>query len=592
MKIVNTTFLFLFIFCASFGQSIQSRKWDKLAGPYGGRISDIDYHASTGKFFAIGGQTLTPYVSTTGLSWTKLDMTGLPTNDRPYEFFIDNTDIYLIFYDGYLAKSTDGGNSFTVLNSSSKFISGHKMAKSADGLFILGSNNSGTSALWRSQDNGVSWSITNTASTGEKFDDILVNDANQIFISTAPGDASIYRSDNGGVSFTKKMTGITVGDQINSFVKSPNGASLFTLTQNKIYQTVNDGDTWTAVTTTNLASPGSNYGLLFCPTNTLLYFINNNNNDIHSIALTGTSPVTTGSWSIAPASFATDVTCVAAVSSTSFYMGQSYNGISRTTSCCGSFAEVSTGIEELRMSDVQIASNGNILVASEAGLHLSVDGSSWSKPNIGTTSLYNGRILHNRSNGELYLYGTGNGFAMKSTTDGASWVAHTAPPDNGIYYYETINGDKLFGISQGKIHYSSNSGAAWQTGAGLTITGAVPASYNIDDFDMDASLNLYAKIYNITNNRTEILKITLSPNPTSGTPITAVASRIDNTSGFSITQLENKSFEGNGSSIFALGRNAANKYVVNFSSNSGTSWSSIDATGGFYMFVGGVGNIL
>jgi len=171
------------------------------------------------------------------------------------ECIIDYTDANIMYgsvYYGDISKSTNGGNSFS------------SIAPASNGAwvtpYILDRNNPqiiyiGYKELYKSDDGGNSWSIiTNNETNGGKIDQLVVSKSNPDLIYFSD-NANIFKTIDGGLSWSN-VTGILPNKTITSIAINPTNEDRVWLTfsgytnNEKVYFSDNGGNTWSNISGT------------------------------------------------------------------------------------------------------------------------------------------------------------------------------------------------------------------------------------------------------------------------------------------------------------------------------------------------------
>jgi len=145
--------------------------------------------------------------------------------------------------DNQLFTSTDGGESWRGYIATVSYNALQAHPAQPNTLFARSSNGY-RGNLWRSQDGGQTWQISNkgleeVAITTLAFD---LTGTNMIYAGT---DAGLYRSRDGGIVW--EMTGLPNNVHVLSVVVDPlNSANLFVGGSNDLLRSTNSGESWTA----------------------------------------------------------------------------------------------------------------------------------------------------------------------------------------------------------------------------------------------------------------------------------------------------------------------------------------------------------
>ena len=576
------SFLVFFGMTSAYGQIA----WQKQSGPYGGSVTDMAYHSS-GKIYAIVSYSL--FVSTdNAATWTVKDVGQ--NGSQLMDVEIDGSGNIYVITSSNLFVSTDGGTIFPKKNPSTSTI------------YVLGTNSSNFKGqIYKSTDGGVNWNQGYNF-TSFNVTDIAVSVNGYVF--SAEGSSSttfVERSSDDGVTFSPFITGI-VETSCASLSVNPAGTKVYCTTNTAIYESADNPQGWSnitgAITGTISGSLGPSY-LAFTPDGSKRFFIDNNNHKFYTQVVTpslGAWTATVSSNFIANSGVnSNQVPATAVKDANNIFFGTDGMGVIKTVNGGGVISEANIGMEGYGYSDFVIASNGNVIVATNnnngwSNIFTSVDGGqTFQRKTLfsGTFTIYN---LFKASGSTIIAFGNqafGNNIAYISTDNGVTWATTgiTIPPAN-CYKYASPNGAKIIGLSGSSFYFSANSGAAWNASA-IAVSG-IPVNYNIYGFTVDASLRLVTYGYNSTSFAYESYRILFnsSTNPTTGTAtkITTMTN-IDNISNDPV-------FYGN--SIYMFGYSTVtNKYYLDATTDGGVTWSSTQITnGGYQAFVDDVNGYL
>ena len=151
---------------------------------------------------------------------------------RVYSFAVMDTNMFAA-EDGGILRSTDGGASWKMLNSSSYF---DALAVKDTNLFV-----GSYSGVYLSTDNGTSWNPVNNG----LLNNIILSLAflgKDLFAGT--GGSGVFLSTNNGTSWTSVSSGLT---NFTIWALYVSGSNLFAGTQNGMFLTTDNGSSWTPV---------------------------------------------------------------------------------------------------------------------------------------------------------------------------------------------------------------------------------------------------------------------------------------------------------------------------------------------------------
>ncbi|MFN3695294.1 MAG: WD40/YVTN/BNR-like repeat-containing protein, partial [Ignavibacterium sp.] len=268
MKINYISFLLLFILYGGFYQINSQNFWQGVLGPEG----SVQHCAinSNGDIFICGGCGLLKstddgeswigaqpgnysetaitinsfdhiFVGTpgdgifrsedNGQTWTQIN-NGL-SNFYVYSLAVhQNGDIYagLVLY---LNKSTNNGNSWSLTNlAASNIIT---LAIDSGGIIFAGAS---TLGVYKSIDNGATWSICNNGLTTAVFFKLGISPSNDIYLGTVYNGA--FRSTDEGNSWVQ--IGLS-NYQVQCFAFSP-GGEIFVGTNDGVFKSTDNGENW------------------------------------------------------------------------------------------------------------------------------------------------------------------------------------------------------------------------------------------------------------------------------------------------------------------------------------------------------------
>jgi hypothetical protein len=408
------------------------------------------------------------------------------------------------------------------------------------------------SGVFRSTDNGTSWTAVNTGLTNLQIQSLAVSGTN-LFAGTFGG--GVFRSTNNGTTWNAINTGLT-NQQVQSLVV--NGTNLFAGTSGGVFFSANNGASWTDVNAglTNLqieslAISGTN---LFAGTYSDGLFLSTDNGTSWTAVNTGLTDLQIQSL---------------AVSGTNLFAG-TLGGLFLSANNGTSWTAVNTGLTNLNIVSL-VVSGTNLFAGTGGGVFLSSNnGTSWTAVNIGLTNLNIGSLVVSGTN--LFAGTYGNGVFL-STNSGASWTAVNTGITNLNILSLVVSGINLFaGTAGGGVFLSTDNGISW-TAVNTGLTDLQIQSLAV------SGTNLFAGTYGNG--------VFLSAN--NGTSWTAV-----NTG---LTNLQIQSLAVSGTNLFAL--TFANGVFL--STNNGTSWTAVNtgltnfnisslAVSGTNLFAGTYGN--
>jgi len=310
-----------------------------------------------------------------------------------------NSAGYLFLSQDQTYRSSDNGNSWKALPVSYPNVT--QFTESPTGELFVAAGGSAYQNLYRSQNNGATWTHVNCGVNGIPS---IAFHADTMIVADNFYPAKLFRSTDNGVTF-KNITGISVlSGYVNAILSTPQHA-LLAATSTGIFRSVNHGKAWTNVSTT----PASTIRQL--PNGTLYA-----------------------------------------------YRSFSASGIFRSTDDGLTWVEQKTGMGNTIVHSLAAAPNGNLFSGSDAGLFRSTDaGSNWVRIDTQQMKPYGIYVTVNKE-GTLFFGGAKNGtnsVVNRSTNSGASWTQIT-PEISAIDNQATIR--SLFASSSGYLFAGTSIG--------------------------------------------------------------------------------------------------------------------------------------
>jgi photosystem II stability/assembly factor-like uncharacterized protein len=466
--------------------------------------------------------------------------------------------------------STDDGINWTARNSGIETIEVRSIL-SSQGYLFAGTFGGG---VYHSSDEGQTWIAPSNGAT-LAVESMVIDDS---FIFAGTVSDGVYRSSDNGVTWEQKIS-VFLG--YRAMCKS--GNKVIASSSNYTLFTTDHGETWDYITQLD----GAEIFSFYCDGNTIfaggrnkIYRSIDNGNTFTTINLNFTFGIV-------------NIYSITAVGSTLF-MATSYDGVYKSTDNGSTWSSANTGMGPKDVRAI-IASNSSTLIAGTeyVGMYRSIDlGLSWNKSNSGfpagmsilsllvsEPSVYAGTrdgIYRTDNNGDSWMKMTGtndtinystvwgmcekdgdlfagiffqfNSTVYKSTDKGTTWIRSGAglPSDLSFIFSMATSGNNLIAATDEGIYYSSDGGAGWhQTNSPNLYTPGLAAS---GDF-VYAAVPSGAGVYRSVDNGV--------------TWTVALQSTVDYVE---VAAIDNNAFAG---SFFGGAR---------YSSNNGSSWF---ASGGF-----------
>ena len=389
--------------------------------------------------------------------------TNGPNGGSVQAFAINSSgDIFAGTFGGGVFRSADNGATWTATNSglTDPFILA--LAINQNGNIFAGTDGGG---ILRSVDNGSTWSQASTGLANLVVQAFAINASGHLFAGTAGG---AFRSTNNGGSWTEINNGLA-NKNVRALVINSSG-HIFAGTVGGVFRSTNNGDNWTQVNnglsnTDAYALAINASGQIFAGTNGGVFRSPNNgdnwtpknigltNNNIRSIAINASGHI---------------------------FVGTEGGGIFRSLDNGENWASVNAGLTNKDVRALAINSNGHIFAGTfNGGSFRSLDnGANWSNVNTGLGST---RVLSFaiNSNGHIFA-GTFSGI-FRSTDNGSNWTPMNAGLTNSEVRALAINstGQIFAGTNGGGVFRSPDNGANWTAAnSGLTNRGVLAFAIN------------------------------------------------------------------------------------------------------------------
>lgn len=427
----------------------------------------IDASPTSSNEIIVGG--VNTWKSTNGGSTWTLNSHWYGGGGKPYV----HADLHCVKYlngnicylgtDGGIARTTNGGTSWTTINGNMNIAQIYEIGLSAltANRLVTGHQDNGTNLL-----NGSSWNEIYGGDGCACFIDWSNN--NTIVASYVYGD--FQRSTNGGSSWTNIVTGLPAQTSANSpwvapIVQHPTQANTYYCGYKQVYKSTNQGSSWTQI-----GSIGTNLDRIkIAPSNTNVIYVTASGAIYKTLNDGGSWSNVTGSIPVGLASI-TDVTVdnlnenIVYVSLSGYSAG---NKVYQSTDGGATWSNYSTGIPNLPTQSIVYKNNSNnaIYLGTDNGVFYR-DGSmsSWIPYNNGLPNI-------EVSDLEIY-YPTGKLRAATYARGVWETDVFSNPSSVPAAAYSTAFSSACVGIPLQFNDLSSNSPTTWS----WTASGATPAS--------------------------------------------------------------------------------------------------------------------
>ena len=385
---------------------------------------------------------------------------------------------------------------------------------------------------------GGNWVSANGGLPPVNMNFIATDAQNNVFVAPSASSSSIYRSNNGGTTWTNVMNNIATSG-VNSICFSPSGNTY--IGASGVYKSINAWNAWTDVNI-GLDAPrsifcveGINNGTLFSGTKigvwrstddgTSWQLKNNGLNHLNVLQIMETSTgvlllhaynsiprgaiyrsINNGdSWSLVAANGCDLYTKIVQHRADTLWATCRFNG---ATSLSYSINQGSTWINNpLMLSaiwDIDVTKDFTIFVGSETeGVSRSDNGGQTFMTGVGNTTSWYGNLLEIERDENGYIFAAGdwwNNILWYSTPseNGNNWTKFT-DPDLIVHGVQDMVFDHFNNVylacENGGIRMAANSNWSSTTDWILSSTGLLSANANILDLNFDTSGYMYAVAY-------------------------------------------------------------------------------------------------
>jgi photosystem II stability/assembly factor-like uncharacterized protein len=383
------------------------------------------------------------------------EQTNGPYGGSIKAFVINPTtqDIFAGTSNGGVFRSTNNGDSWTAVNTGLTRTNVTALAINPATRDIFAGTLGG--GVFRSTNNGDSWTAVNIDLTDTFVYTLAINPATRdIFAGTHSG--WVFRSTNNGDSWTAVNIGLTDTAVLALAINA--SGDIFAGAYFGVFRSTNNGDSWTAVNTgltnTNVYALAINAsGDIFAGTGGGVFRSTNNGESWTAVTNTG-------------------VYALAINASGDIFAGT--GGVLRSTNNGDSWTAVNTGLTDTAVLALAINPATRDIFAGTlfGGVFRSTNnGDNWNAVNVGLTAIYVSALAIN-SSGHIFA-GTSGGGVFRSTNNGDSWTAVNTGltiTDVRALAINPATRDIFAGASGGVVFRSTNNGDSWMM---LNIIGSL-----------------------------------------------------------------------------------------------------------------------
>ena len=412
--------------------------------------------------------------------------------------------VYAGTFGGGVSKSTNGGASWTAVNSGLTNTYVHALAIDPSNTYILYAGTSG--GMFKSINGGGTWIAVNSGLTSWVVLSLVIDPSSPQTVYAGTDGGGVFKSTNGGTSWTAVNSGLT-NTRVYALAKDPSSSqTVYAGTSGGgVFKSTNGGTSWTAVnsglTNTNVralaidpSSPqtayaGTSGGGMFKSTNggTSWTAVNSGltNTDVYALAIDPSSPQTvyvgTGggvfkntnggtSWTAVNSGLTSTIVRALAIdplSPQTVYAGTSGGGVFKSMNGGTSWMAVNSGLRSTNVYALAIDPlSPQTIYAGFGGVFKSTNGgSSWIAVNSGLTNISVYALAIDPSSPQTVYAGTWAGGVFKSANGGTSWTVVNSGLTNTRVYALAIDPSSpqtvYIGTFGGGVFKSLNGGTSW-----------------------------------------------------------------------------------------------------------------------------------
>lgn len=432
--------------------------WQQLPGPNGGRVINVTSNTSNGYVFAIANKM--PYRSTdNGATWAPL-YDNLDGNFNGFEIISVGSDTYLWGQrtaQSALYHSTDYGTTWT-----QRAAAGLPSIYLCWELHVSGPNLllATSDSLYKSTNNGGTFAAITGLPANTEFA-FFAERAGSLYAGTSllSGPDGVFRSTDNGSSWTQVPTPFIANFAPASDLAA-NSHALFAGTGlSGVYRSTDTGYAWTKVN----PSPTGDFTAALCATSTHLYATAVGGTVLRADSLgNGWTPVNTG---LPPSEPAGSIPAIAS-SGSALVVGTDRLGIYRSVNLGASWAQSNPGLRAVRIMDL-LAEPAHLFAAADSnGFFRSTDqGSTWTLINTGTLAANVGYYSLARTPNYL-LAGAGTvanpNLVYRSTNQGTNWTLSATNINlRTVYAFWVGAADSVWATGNAGISSSTDGGLTW-----------------------------------------------------------------------------------------------------------------------------------
>ncbi|MEP0860135.1 MAG: T9SS type A sorting domain-containing protein [Ignavibacterium sp.] len=224
--------------------------------------------------------TIDIFRSTDGSTFTNITngySGGYVHVDQHYLFFHPtNENTFIVCNDGGIWRTTDNGNTFINLNQNLTLTQFYRIAASPfnPGRILGGTQDNGTQQTFST----LNWSAAYGGDGGE----VCFNPFDQNFILGETQNGGIFRTTNGGGSWSQAQSGLNMSENVAwvaPIISHPTASGTFFTARTSVYKNTNNGGSWTAISSPvngtypirEMAISKTNPNIIYATSNALIF---------------------------------------------------------------------------------------------------------------------------------------------------------------------------------------------------------------------------------------------------------------------------------------------------------------------------------
>ena len=512
MKKLHTLLMSLCTLFAIHSTPAQS-SWSQLASlPNGASVLDMATDSSNTVYVLTYYLSEIYYTTNNGLNWTKIPGTFDFWNVDDIEVDKTNGTLYVGTLENGLYWTANKGLTWSFeyfyTNSNSGFHATiQKLVKKPNSSVIIGcepgSIYPAPATIYRSVNGGISWS--NNLANFDEIADLKYMANGTLLAGTENG---VCKSANDGLNWSLSNTGITKM-RVTSILEKTSSSKIFAAVDFNfnlndtigagIYVSTNGGSSWTRTST----------GLTDLQVNCLA--LDSSSGDIYATSYTNVyRSVNDGqSWTLVNSGLnSDDFTCIAATSN-GVFCGNKKAGVSFCSFPFASWTDRNNDLSASTITSMALSANANVHVLDGANTGVyNLSNGTWNHLNAGLPSA-SGQNMVQDSNGVLYASFIGkNPILYKSVNQGLSWTGITTlPMPNGLKWAECTvlkvdRNNDLFVVLHTVTIPSTPDKVLRSPDGGLTWTNLYTLNTNsfvaINDIDVAGDSTIYLSLTDVT----------------------------------------------------------------------------------------------